>query len=44
MLGDYSKNAICICWIEMLKSPAIISNVFYPNYLSLRNVASTGLQ
>ena len=43
MLGDYSKNAICIFWIEMLKSPVILSNVFYPNFLSIRNVVNSGL-
>ena len=27
----------------MLKSPVILTNVFYGNYLSMRNVATSGL-
>jgi len=39
LLGDYSKNAICSYWIEIIKSNVLINNVFYPSYLSLRAVA-----
>jgi len=43
LLGDYSKNAICSYWIEIIKSPVLLQNVFYSNYLSIRNVSQSGL-
>jgi hypothetical protein len=36
ILGDYSKNAICSYWIEMIRSPVLITNVFPPSILSIR--------
>lgn len=36
ILGDYSKNAICSYWIEMIRSSVLISNVFPSNILSVR--------
>lgn len=43
VLGDYSKNAICSYWIEMIRSPILISNIFQNSVISLRNVPQ-GLQ
>jgi hypothetical protein len=43
VLGDYSKNAICSYWIEMIRSPVLISNIFQNSVISLRNVPQ-GLQ
>lgn len=43
LLGDYSKNAICSYWIEIIKSPVLLQNVFYSNFLSIRTVSQSGL-
>jgi hypothetical protein len=39
ILGDYSKNAICSYWIEIIKSSVLINNVFPPNILSVRMIS-----
>ena len=39
-LGDYSKNAICSYWIEMIRSPVLLTHVFPTSILSLRNLQS----
>ena len=44
LLGDYSKNAICTYWIEIVKSPVLLHNVFHQSFLSIRQVTSSGLQ
>ena len=36
ILGDYSKNAICSYWIEIIKSNVLINNIFPQNILSVR--------
>ncbi len=38
VLGDYSKNAICSYWIEMIRSNVLISNIFPQTLLSIRSV------
>ena len=40
LLGDYSKNAICTYWIEIVKSSVLLNNVFYQPYLSIRQVSA----
>lgn len=40
ILGDYSKNAICSYWIEIIKSNVLINNVFPPGILSVRAVSN----
>ena len=42
IIGDYSKNAICSFWIEMIRSPVLIHNIFPQNILSLRAAAQQG--
>jgi hypothetical protein len=42
-LGDYSKNAICSFWVEMIKTPVLLSNVFSNHFLSIRAVSNGGL-
>lgn len=44
ILGDYSKNAICSYWIEIIKSNVLINNVFPINILSVRAVTNSAMQ
>jgi hypothetical protein len=42
-LGEYSKNAICNFWIDILRSPILLHHMF-PSYLcSLKNIPSTSV-
>lgn len=43
ILGDYSKSAICSYWIDIIKSPVLLTNVFYSNFLSMRALIQSGL-
>ena len=44
VLGDYSKNAICSYWIEMIKSNVLLHNIFPPALLSLKNMPQSNSQ
>ena len=37
ILGDYSKNAICSYWIEMIRSPVLLNHIFPVQLLTVRN-------
>lgn len=41
LIGDYFKNAFCSYWIETIKSPVLISNIFSTNILSLRAIGQS---
>lgn len=43
ILRDYSKNAICSYWIEMIRSPVLITNVFPTSILSIRAAQQSNL-
>ncbi len=43
ILGDYSKNAICSYWIEMIRSPVLLTHVFPTNLLSIRAAQQSNL-
>lgn len=38
VLGDYSKNAICSYWIEMIRSNVLLNNIFPTGLLSIRTL------
>ena len=38
VLGDYSKNAICSYWIEMIKSNVLLYNIFPQSILSVKSI------
>ena len=43
IIGEYSKNAICSYWIEIIKSPVLYHHIFPVGILSIRNVAQSQL-
>jgi hypothetical protein len=43
ILGDYSKNAICSYWIEMIRSPVLLTHVFPSSLLSVRSAQQSNL-
>lgn len=43
ILGDYSKNAICSYWIEMIRSPVLLTHVFPASLLSVRSAQQSNL-
>lgn len=43
ILGDYSKNAICSYWIEMIRSPVLLTHVFPQSLLSVRAAQQSNL-
>jgi hypothetical protein len=43
ILGEYSKNAICSYWIDIIKSPVLMINIFPINILSIRSVSQNNM-
>ena len=44
VLGDYSKNAICSYWIEMIKSNVLLYNLFPSSILSVKSIPQNNSQ